>query len=62
MTAVQWHPEKNTFEWEILTIPHSADEIQVTQSVANFVISEDRKGRVHRFNCERLIELISAMI
>lgn len=44
VTAVQWHPEKNTFEWEISTIPHSADAIQVTQSVANFVISEARKS------------------
>jgi gamma-glutamyl hydrolase len=44
VTAVQWHPEKNTFEWEIPTIPHSADAIQVTQSVANFVISEARKS------------------
>ena len=33
VTAVQWHPEKNTVEWEIPTIPHSADAIKVTQSV-----------------------------
>eukprot|EP01018_Ginkgo_biloba_P005517 Gb_15368 [translate_table: standard] len=44
VTAVQWHPEKNTFEWEIPTIPHSAEAVQVTQSVANFVVSEARKS------------------
>ncbi|GLJ11693.1 hypothetical protein SUGI_0174780 [Cryptomeria japonica] len=47
VTALQWHPEKNTFEWEITTTPHSADAVQVTQSVANFVVSESRKSN-HR--------------
>ncbi|XP_031278591.1 gamma-glutamyl hydrolase 2-like [Pistacia vera] len=43
VTAFQWHPEKNAFEWGLSGIPHSEDAIQVTQHVANFFISEARK-------------------
>ncbi|XP_022718041.1 gamma-glutamyl hydrolase 2-like [Durio zibethinus] len=44
VTAFQWHPEKNAFEWGSKMIPHSEDAIQVTQHVANFLISEARKS------------------
>ncbi|XP_052178878.1 gamma-glutamyl hydrolase 2-like [Diospyros lotus] len=44
VTAVQWHPEKNAFEWGLSMIPHSEDAVQVTQYVANFFISEARKS------------------
>ncbi|KAK4803457.1 hypothetical protein SAY86_003274 [Trapa natans] len=44
ITAFQWHPEKNAFEWGLSTIPHSDDAIQVTQHVANFFVSEARKS------------------
>ncbi|CAI9088838.1 OLC1v1023281C1 [Oldenlandia corymbosa var. corymbosa] len=44
ITAFQWHPEKNAFEWGLSRIPHSEDAIQVTQYVANFFISEVRKS------------------
>ncbi|GLT72424.1 hypothetical protein SLA2020_443610 [Shorea laevis] len=44
VTAFQWHPEKNAFEWGLSMIPHSEDAIQVTQHVANFFISEVRKS------------------
>ncbi|OVA16139.1 Peptidase C26 [Macleaya cordata] len=44
ITAFQWHPEKNAFEWGLSMIPHSEDAIQVTQHVANFFISEARKS------------------
>nr|XP_043620553.1 gamma-glutamyl hydrolase 2-like [Erigeron canadensis] len=44
VTAVQWHPEKNAFEWASSAIPHSYDAIQVTQNVANFFVSEARKS------------------
>ncbi|KAK9070578.1 hypothetical protein SSX86_010980 [Deinandra increscens subsp. villosa] len=44
VTAVQWHPEKNAFEWGSSVIPHSDDAIQVTQHAANFFISEARKS------------------
>ncbi|XP_048321519.2 gamma-glutamyl hydrolase 2 isoform X2 [Ziziphus jujuba] len=38
VTAFQWHPEKNAFEWGYPTIPHSEDAIQVTQHVANYLV------------------------
>ncbi|KAK9088719.1 hypothetical protein Scep_027801 [Stephania cephalantha] len=38
VTAFQWHPEKNAFEWGLSMIPHSEDAIQVTQHVANYLI------------------------
>ncbi|XWS16865.1 hypothetical protein CRYUN_Cryun33cG0017600 [Craigia yunnanensis] len=44
ITAFQWHPEKNAFEWGSTMIPHSEDAIDVTQHVANFLISEARKS------------------
>ncbi|KAF3442379.1 hypothetical protein FNV43_RR16295 [Rhamnella rubrinervis] len=44
VTAFQWHPEKNSFEWGYPTIPHTEDAIQVTQHVANFLVSEARKS------------------
>ncbi|XP_071907332.1 gamma-glutamyl hydrolase 2-like [Coffea arabica] len=44
VTAFQWHPEKNAFEWGLSMIPHSEDAIQVTQYVANFFVSEARKS------------------
>ncbi|XP_075506480.1 gamma-glutamyl hydrolase 2-like isoform X1 [Primulina tabacum] len=44
VTAFQWHPEKNAFEWGIPTIPHSEDAVQVTQQVANFFVREARKS------------------
>ncbi|PIN15947.1 Gamma-glutamyl hydrolase [Handroanthus impetiginosus] len=42
VTAVQWHPEKNAFEWGLSRIPHSEEAIQVTQHVANFFVREAR--------------------
>ncbi|KAF9672716.1 hypothetical protein SADUNF_Sadunf11G0073400 [Salix dunnii] len=44
VTAFQWHPEKNAFEWGLSMIPHSEDAIQVTQHIANFFVSEARKS------------------
>ncbi|KAI5078471.1 hypothetical protein GOP47_0006142 [Adiantum capillus-veneris] len=44
VTGVQWHPEKNAFEWGLSSIPHSAEAIHVCQSVANFLVSELRKS------------------
>ncbi len=41
VTATQWHPEKNAFEWaRDLDIPHDKGAIAVTQAVANFVVDE----------------------
>nr|XP_043627572.1 gamma-glutamyl hydrolase 2-like isoform X2 [Erigeron canadensis] len=39
VTAVQWHPEKNAFEWGLSMIPHSDDAVQVAQHFANFFVS-----------------------
>lgn len=44
VTAFQWHPEKNAFEWGLTQIPHSEDAIHVTQHAANFLVSEARKS------------------
>lgn len=45
ITATQWHPEKNAFEWVTsLHIPHSPDAVEMTQEVANFFVSEARKN------------------
>ncbi|GAY68543.1 hypothetical protein CUMW_264980 [Citrus unshiu] len=41
VTAFQWHPEKNAFEWGPKTIPHTEDAIRVTQQAANFFIRYD---------------------
>lgn len=42
--GVQWHPEKNAFEWGLDMIPHCADAIEITQSAANYFIAETRKS------------------
>ncbi len=48
VTATQWHPEKNAFEWaRDLDIPHDKGAIAVTQAVANFVVDEvGREGAI----------------
>ncbi|XP_037080797.1 LOW QUALITY PROTEIN: gamma-glutamyl hydrolase-like [Pollicipes pollicipes] len=50
--GVQFHPEKNIFEWgektSISAIPHWPEAIQASQYLADFFISEVRKNR-HRF-------------
>eukprot|EP00882_Tetradesmus_deserticola_P012072 GHRQ01012787.1.p1 GENE.GHRQ01012787.1~~GHRQ01012787.1.p1 ORF type:complete len:335 (+),score=143.27 GHRQ01012787.1:127-1131(+) len=64
ITATQWHPEKNAFEWVTsLHIPHSTDAIEVTQEVANFFVSEARKNThaavstrlARKFKCRWLV-------
>ncbi|BBN11618.1 gamma-glutamyl hydrolase [Marchantia polymorpha subsp. ruderalis] len=44
VTATMFHPEKNMFEWTYNTIPHSAAAIQLSQSIADYFISEARKS------------------
>lgn len=47
ITATQFHPEKNTFEWSAanhLHIPHSAAAVEVQRAFADFFISEARKN------------------
>ncbi|KAH6764190.1 gamma-glutamyl hydrolase 2 [Perilla frutescens var. hirtella] len=54
VTAVQWHPEKNAFEWASSSIPHSEDAIQVTQNVANFIVREARMS-THRPSSQEVL-------
>ncbi|XP_054002149.1 gamma-glutamyl hydrolase A-like [Hylaeus anthracinus] len=43
--GLQFHPEKNLYEWVIgKSIPHSENAIQISQYFANFFINEARKN------------------
>ncbi|KAK9830880.1 hypothetical protein WJX81_001350 [Elliptochloris bilobata] len=45
ITATQWHPEKNAFEFAAhLHIPHSPAAVEVTHAVAMFFVGEARKN------------------
>lgn len=45
ISATQWHPEKNAFEWtRSENIPHDLDAILVTQAVANSFVNSARKN------------------
>ncbi|XP_063994829.1 chitobiosyldiphosphodolichol beta-mannosyltransferase-like [Diachasmimorpha longicaudata] len=47
--GVQFHPEKNMYEWlSRLTIPHGRNAIRVSQYFADFLVAEARKSQ-HRF-------------
>ena len=46
--GVQWHPEKNGFEWQVnSTIPHGKDAIQVMEYMANFFTDQVRQNMNH---------------
>merc|ERR1712179_818392 len=47
--AVQWHPEKNNFEYTTAfkEIPHTANADLVSQYMANFFVNETRKNHHH---------------
>ena len=38
--GVQFHPEKNIYEWSNSNIPHSSDAVRVSQYLANFFVNE----------------------
>eukprot|EP00897_Mesotaenium_endlicherianum_P009655 jgi/Mesen1/8718/ME000052S08148 len=44
ITSLQWHPEKNAFEWGLSVIPHTADAVAITQTAAGFFVNEARKS------------------
>ena len=47
--GVQWHPEKNVFEWSNHEdINHTFHAILIAQTVANFFVQESRKSN-HQF-------------
>ncbi|XP_067409797.1 gamma-glutamyl hydrolase isoform X2 [Emydura macquarii macquarii] len=46
--GVQWHPEKNPFEWKNSSgIPHSPSAMKVAYYVADFLVNEARKSLHH---------------
>ncbi|XP_032653366.1 gamma-glutamyl hydrolase [Chelonoidis abingdonii] len=46
--GVQWHPEKNPFEWKNVSgIPHSPSAVKVTYYIADFLVNEARKSLHH---------------
>uniref|UniRef100_A0A8C6WNB4 folate gamma-glutamyl hydrolase n=1 Tax=Neogobius melanostomus TaxID=47308 RepID=A0A8C6WNB4_9GOBI len=49
--GVQWHPEKNAFEWTRPYYMHSPNAVKVTFSFADFFVSEARKS-FHTFESE----------
>ncbi|XP_022136616.1 gamma-glutamyl hydrolase 2-like [Momordica charantia] len=55
VTAFQWHPEKNAFEWGSSVIPHTENAIEVTQHVANHFISEARKS-LNRPSAQKVLD------
>jgi len=41
--GVQWHPEKNSFEWKNSSgIPHSSSAIRAAHYIADFFINEGK--------------------
>ncbi|KAG8570762.1 hypothetical protein GDO81_011405 [Engystomops pustulosus] len=50
--GVQWHPEKNPFEWKKTSdISHTAEAVQVAFYMAEFFVNEARKSQ-HQFTDE----------
>ncbi|CAF3504123.1 unnamed protein product [Rotaria socialis] len=46
--GVQWHPEKNGFEWRVnTTIPHTSNAVKVMQYTANFLTNQTRQNMNH---------------
>ncbi|CAF4862084.1 unnamed protein product [Rotaria sp. Silwood1] len=46
--GVQWHPEKNGFEWRVnTTIPHTKNSVEVMQYMANFLTNQARQNTNH---------------
>ncbi|CAL1596379.1 unnamed protein product [Knipowitschia caucasica] len=52
--GVQWHPEKNPFEWTRAYYAHSSNAVKVTFYFANFFVNEARKS-VHSFESEEAV-------
>ncbi|NWW76713.1 GGH hydrolase, partial [Climacteris rufus] len=50
--GVQWHPEKNPFEWKPSPgIPHSPSAVRAAYYMADFFVNEARKS-LHHFSSE----------
>ena len=60
MYGIQWHAEKNTFEWTLNeNIPHGEMSIKLTQYMSNFFVNEARFSQ-HKFSTpeEEAVSLI----
>lgn len=42
--AVQFHPEKNLYEWKNIKNPHTVNAVKVAQYFGNFFVNECRKN------------------
>ena len=49
----QYHPEKNTFEWSLIPIPHTPIAVLFEQYIANFLVNEARKN-THQYQEDAL--------
>ncbi|KAG7524534.1 gamma-glutamyl hydrolase-like [Solea senegalensis] len=49
--AVQWHPEKNAFEWSKPAVAHCPSAVKTTFLMAEFFVGEARNN-FHRFESE----------
>ncbi|XP_048122096.1 gamma-glutamyl hydrolase-like isoform X1 [Alosa alosa] len=49
--GVQWHPEKNAFEWSQTYYPHTPSAIKTTFYMADFFVNEAKKN-LHSFASE----------
>nr|XP_048696734.1 gamma-glutamyl hydrolase-like isoform X4 [Caretta caretta] len=59
--GVQWHPEKNPFEWKNSSgIPHSASAMKVAYYVADFLVNEGFHLRNPRF-CHQFLFLMETI-
>lgn len=54
--GVQFHPEKNSFEWERAHIVHTKSAVKVTQYFANFFVNEARRNKNQFANQKMEIE------
>lgn len=57
--GVQWHPEKNSFEWKAsLHIPHGPGGVRVTQATANFLVEKAYEAKHRTVSEEELSKLV----
>ncbi|KAG7527007.1 gamma-glutamyl hydrolase-like [Solea senegalensis] len=57
--AIQWHPEKNAFEWTKPAVAHCPSAVKTSFLMAEFFVCEARKN-FHRFETEE--EELKALI
>ncbi|RMZ57383.1 hypothetical protein APUTEX25_004217 [Auxenochlorella protothecoides] len=59
ITATQWHPEKNAYEWTLdKDIPHNPEAIVITQEVGNFFVNRARRNQHNIANHDDEVDLL----